>query len=185
MTVLYKTLKNSNVNQYVKDRVLNDNLEYLLSNGVQTLLNSLSIPLDSDQIVIWGDGSIEVSIYSDIYVDHEEYFKESKHERESLKGIDENSSYYIENKDTFLNIKSTVQELLLPMSRLLAFEFFGAIKESEGEESSGKVKCNATRLHFNDGNGYVEIRNERLIPKETLKYLDKVEQAELERVVYG
>lgn len=185
MTVLYKTLKNSNVNQYVKDRVLNDNLEYLLSNGVQTLLNSLTIPLESEQIVVWGDGSIEVSIYSDIYVDHEEYFKDSEHERESLKGIDENSSYYLDNKDVFVNIKSKVQQLLQPMNRLLAFEFFGVIKESEGKESSGKIKCNATRLHFNDGNGYVEIMDEKLIPRETLVYLNKVEQEELERVVYG
>ncbi|HAQ5747684.1 TPA: hypothetical protein IX023_001765 [Enterococcus faecium] len=37
MTAIYKALKNSNVSEYVKSRVLNNNLDYILENGVADL----------------------------------------------------------------------------------------------------------------------------------------------------
>lgn len=180
MTVLYKTLKNSNVSNYVKDRVLNDNLEYLLSNGIQELLDQLTTPLNSEEIIIWGDGSIEISVYSDIYLNHEKYFKKSVHKRESLRGINKSSRYYTENKIIFESIQNKVQDLLKPMNRLIAFDLFGSIKGNEN--LSSKVKCNAIRLHFINGISYVEVQEEDYIPKGTLQFLKKVEIKEIEEL---
>lgn len=180
LTVLYKTLKNSNISNYVKDRVINDNLEYLLSNGVQKLLNDLTIPLDSEEIIIWGDGSIEISVYSDIFKDHENYFKRSDHERDSLKGINKDSTYYKENKVIFKNIQSKVQELLRPMDRSLAYDFFG-YKENE---DSGSIRCNAVRLHFINEEAYVEVEDKELIPNSTISMLTEVEIKEIEETNY-
>ncbi|MEJ4341521.1 hypothetical protein SJ811_14115 [Enterococcus faecium] len=67
MTAIYKALKNSNVSEYVKSRVLNNNLDYILENGVADLISKLSDPIDIDHLVVWQDGTLEVSIYGEFY----------------------------------------------------------------------------------------------------------------------
>ena len=87
MTAIFKAQKNSNVSEYVKARLQKNNLDYILENGVREILKELTEELDVDYIVLWDNGTLEVSVYGEFYQNHSKsIFKNSLSGRKDIKG---------------------------------------------------------------------------------------------------
>lgn len=175
MTAYFKARKNSNVDEYVKARVLNSNLDFFLSNGIEELLNRLSSEIDTDDIVIWQNGLVEFSIYSDFYKKSpKEIFSDSFSKRFDLKGININSAFFSMNKEIFDEIKSKVIELVEPMSKKVGLQIFGFISEDETKVS------NVLKYYYMSGESYVLVREPLIISKEYLPYLKIITKEEFD-----
>lgn len=169
MTAIFMAQKNSNVCEYVKARVLNNNLDYILRNGVSELINKLSDPIDVDYIIIWQDGTIEVSIYSAFYEKHDKStFKKSITKRDDLKGINRNSHFFKENKDIFLLIEKEVYKLTYPFRKTLSKDYFGYINKDS------KIIYNVEKYYYFNDTAYVAVKDINLIPESTKPMLEPI-----------
>lgn len=175
MTAIYKARKNSNVSEYVKARVLYNNIEFLLENGVSDLLNELSDPLHPDEIVIWGSGSIEISIYSSFYLNNSNnnsIFKKSISGREELRGFKKSGSYYIENKSVFDSIQKVVTNISETTKKSLNGKYFGYVLKNSIKLYNGED------FYFFGGEAYVSIKDINNIPEKTLPDLQPMKLSE-------
>ena len=169
MTAIYKALKNSNVSEYVKSRVLNNNLDYILENGVADLISKLSDPIDIDHLVVWQDGTLEVSIYGEFYSRNKvTTFKNSISGREDLKGINKNSKFYRTNKELLEKISKRVFELVNPFSKKRSKELFGICYDGFS------AKSNVEKFFYFNDSAYIAVKDSKRIPEATLEYLEPI-----------
>lgn len=173
MRAIYKALKNSNVSEYVKARVLNNTIDYILENGVSELLKQLSEPLDTNDLVLWQDGTLELSTSSKFYQTHDEaMFKNSVSGREDIKGIHRNSRFYKENKEVLQTIGKRVSELAMPIRKEIGKGYFGSIYDGIS------VKSNVEKYYYFNNNAYIAIKDISKIPEGTLEHLELMQLSE-------
>ena len=173
MIAIYKALKNSNVSEYVKGRVLNSNLDYLLNNGVLVLLNQLSEPIEIDYLVLWQNGILELSTSSEFYKMHSpSMFKNSISGQKDIKGINKNSLFYKRNKEVLQNIERKVLELSMPIRKELAKTFFGVIYDGLISQS------NVEKYYYFNNNAYIAIKQNNRVPEATLEQLESIKLSE-------
>lgn len=166
MTAIFLAQKNSNVFEYVKARVLNNDLDYLLEKGVSELLAKLSDQIDIEHLIIWQDGSLEVSVYSDFYEKHDKsIFKNSVTNRDDIKGFNKHSTFYRKNKDIFELIEKKVKEITAPFQKGLSKKIFGCTE---------KGSSNVEKYYYFNDSAYVAIKNISLIPDETKQLLVEI-----------
>lgn len=169
MTAIFKARKNSNVSEYVKARLQKNNLEYILENGAGDLLNQLTEKIDIDYIVLWDNGTLEVSVYGSFYQLHSEtMFKNSLSGRSDIKGIRKSSKFYHDNKLIFESLEKIVPELLKPISKRLSKDYFGTVYDGYS------LKSNVEKYYFFDDIAYVEVKEIKRIPEQTLEQLEQI-----------
>ncbi|XIM20709.1 hypothetical protein N8C03_14785 (plasmid) [Enterococcus faecium] len=173
MTAIFKARKNSNVSEYVKARLQKNNLEYILENGVGNLLNELTEDIDTDYIVLWDNGTLEVSIYGDFYQTHSKaMFKKSLSGRSDIKGIRKNSRFYKENQEVFSKLVEIIPSMVAPISKRLSKKYFGTVYDGFG------LKSNVEKYYYFDDTAYLAIKDMKRIPTETLDQLEQMKLSE-------
>ncbi|MBO0481528.1 hypothetical protein [Candidatus Enterococcus courvalinii] len=173
MTAIFKAQKNSNVSEYVKARLQKNNLDYILENGVREILKELTEELDVDYIVLWDNGTLEVSVYGEFYQNHSKsIFKNSLSGRKDIKGIRKNSRFYKDNESIFDKLSEVVPNLVAPISKRLSKEYFGTVYDGFS------LKSNVEKYYFFDDTAYLAIKDIKRIPMETLDQIEQIKLSE-------
>lgn len=172
MTAIFRALKNSNVHDYVKARVLQSDLSYILDQGVGRILASMTQEIDPDDIVLYSDGEIEVNVYSDFYHNNDyTMFKESETKKAELRAIRKDSDFYQKNRRQFEEIKKIVPAMTAPVNRQLGKNYFGSLIDGIS------VKSNVEKYYYFDDMAFIAIRAEEQLPEKTKPFLEPLPTA--------